>query len=300
MYRIVVTLLTISLIFFACKEVPVYINLDDSVSEDTSYVANIETAQDKKYLIEELSGAQCVNCPQGIAKLNEMNASGEFAGKLIIASIHVGTFTEPIPGKSKQNFVVSGAEQLLSVVLGSDPGKPCAAFERLEIKPNESLLLPRYTSWSSFMSNARDSSDTKSPLNIDIATFVGDVDNEYKIEVKVAYTQEMVGNQSLNIYLTEDKIIDAMLTPNGIKEDYEFNHTFRGFVTPPTGKIILPDITTKEAGRVYIYRVTVKKDPTHEQQKYWNPENMNVIAFVSSSAGGTKRVYQVAETHLIQ
>lgn len=299
MYRLLLVI-TLSLSLWACKEVPVNINFSETIADDTTYIAGVEMAQDKKYLIEELSGVQCVNCPTGIAMLNEMNASGTYAGKLVIVSIHSGAFTDPIPDKSKQNLAVPSAAQMVAVILGGEKEKPCAAFDRLAIKPNESLLLPRYTSWPSFMANTKDSSSSKAPINIDITSGKGDAADEFDIEVKIAYTQEMTGNHSLNIYLTQDKIIDYSLTPTGLQEDYEFNHTFRDFVTPPTGKSILNEYETKEAGRVYIYKTKVKIDNTQENQKYWVPENMNVIAFVSSSSNGTKRVYQAAETQLMQ
>lgn len=287
--------------FQSCEEVPVLIDLGgDSVSVDTTYVvSNIETPQAKKYLIEELSGVQCVNCPDGIVKLNEMNTSGPFAGKMTVVSIHVGTFAWFKEGHSKQDFVVQGSDQLLSF-LGGDPGKPCAAFDRININGNvqDQLLFSGYPQWSSFLTKASDSSSSTAPVNIHIETTELETDR-YRIKVRLHYTEAITNGQYLNIYLTESKIIDAMIYgSSNIDDAYEFNHVLRSYITPPTGKVILSDVTI-EPGRVYEYNTVLEIDRDDTQQSFWKPENMEVVAFVSSKDGGTKKVYQSTYEHLV-
>lgn len=288
--------------FYSCKEVPVLIAKDVPGQEDTTYVvSNIETPQDKKYLIEELSGVKCVNCPAGILKLNDMSTNGEFANKLTIVSIHVGTFTDVIKDKpgynSKQDFVVNGSSQLLEIVLGGEPGKPCASFDRLKISNQYNLLLPNYPQWSSYMSSARDSSTT-SPVNIHIETAEGKTQDEFDIKVKLHYTENLTAKQSLNIYLVENNMRDAMqYAGERIDTNYIFNHVLRKYITPPTGKRILSDVAV-EKGRVYELRTKLTIDRNDKAQSFWNPENMEVVVFVSSADENSKRVYQSQYVHL--
>ncbi len=288
---------------YSCKEVPVRIAEDIPGQEDTTYmVSNVETPQDKKYLIEELSGVQCVNCPAGIQKLTEMNTTGEFANKMTIVSIHVGTFawfikddTKP-QYNSKQDFVVPGSDQLLELVFGGDPGKPCASFDRLKISKQYNLLLPNYPQWSSYMSSARDSS-ASTPVNIHIETAEGATPDEFDITVRLHYTQALSARQALNIYLTESNIRDAMKYALKTDTNYIFNHVLRKYITPSNGRRILSDVAI-EPGRVYELRTKLTIDRNDKSQSFWNPENMEVVAFVSSADDNSKRVYQSQYVHL--
>lgn len=287
---------------YSCKEVPVLIAKDVPGQEDTTYVvSNVETPQDKKYLIEELSGVKCVNCPAGILKLNDISTNGEFANKLTIVSIHVGTFTDVIKDKpgynSKQDFVVNGSSQLLEIILGGDPGKPCASFDRLKISSQFNLLLPNYPQWSSFMSSARDSSNTTSPVNIHIETAEGKNPDEYDIKIKLHYTEALTAKQSLNIYLIENNIRDAMQYSAKIDTNYIFNHVLRKYITPPTGKPILSDVAIVP-GRVYELKTRLTIDRNDKAQAFWKPEDMEVVVFVSSGEERSKKVFQSQYVHL--
>lgn len=289
---------------YSCKEVPVLIAKDVPGQEDTTYVvSNVETPQDKKYLVEELSGVQCVNCPAGILKLKEMSTTGEFANKMTIVSIHVGTFAWFIDDKtkpeynSKQDFVVQGSDQLLEMVLGGDPGKPCASFDRLKISSQHNLLLPVYHQWPSFITSAKDSSATTSPVNIHIETAEGKNPDEYDIKIKLHYTEALTAKQSLNIYLIENNIRDAMKYASKIDTNYIFNHVLRKYITPPTGKRILSDVAI-EPGRVYELKTRLTIDRNDKAQAFWKPEDMEVVVFVSSAEERSKKVFQSQYVHL--
>ncbi len=286
------------IVLASCKEVPVLIDKGDLASEDTTYVTSqVPANQEKLFLVEELSGVQCVNCPAGMEKLHDIKGNGEFKDKLVIASIHVGTFAWFIDGKSTQDFVVTGSDQLLELILGGDPGKPCSAFDRLDFKANKKFLMTNPSLWPSFLKNAKDSAST-TPINVDVVSKFNETADAFDIEVTLTYTKEVAGNQSLNIYLVEDKIIDAMsYSSSNVDLEYEFNHVLRAYVTPPSGRSFLNDLAIKEKGRVYSYRVQYKIDKADPKQALWNPENMKVIAFVNQNDANTKRVYQVKEVN---
>jgi hypothetical protein len=284
---------------FSCKEQPVYIDKGDIVAEDTTYVStSLDAVQDKMFLVEELSGVKCVNCPSGMRKLVDISKNGDFKDRLVITSIHVGTYTEMISGSSIQNFVVKGSEQLLNIILEGEQGKPCASFDRMRLRSGSELLMINYNMWPSDLANAKAIQGDKAKVNVDVITETITEGSSYKIKVKLQYNEAIDEKQALNIYLMENDIIDAMLDNSGLIPDYEFDHVLRHYITPPTGKIILDGIS-KEKGRVYEYTAIINIDKEDPQQSYWKPENMTVVAFVAASDQTNKRVYQVKEVKLV-
>jgi len=291
--------------FGSCKEQPVSISQNEK-GKDTTYVTTPETPQSKKYMVEELSGVICVNCPEGSEMLHNFNASGAFKDKLVIASIHAGTLTKPISGKavnSQQDFRTDIGETILTNIFGGDPGKPCASFDRLPIgagtPPNN--IMGYKSDWEVMLEKARTTA-TSVPVNIAITSEYDSESDAYEIAVKVSYTQALEGRQALCLYLLENGIKDAQQYPEAPEyRETEFEHLFRTSLTSYNGLEILPDVSTKEAGRVLIQNFSLKIDHSDAKQALWKPENMELAAFVYKLGVPTdKRVYQAANAPLQQ
>ena len=289
--------------FVSCKEQPVSINKNERGS-DTTYVATPEDPQPKKYLVEELSGVKCVNCPEGSEMLHDFNATGAFQGKLVIASLHAGTLTSPITGKpvnSVQDFRTEIGETILTNIFGGDPGKPCASFDRLPIgagtAPNN--MMGYKSNWETMLGQAATTAST-TPVNIAITSEYNSETSSYDIAVKVSYIQAMEGRHALCLYVLENGITDAQQFPEAPEyREVEFEHLFRTSLTSYNGQEILPGQSTKEAGRVVIQNFTFKIDPSDAKQASWKPENMELAAFVYKlGVPADKRVYQAASVSL--
>lgn len=291
-----------ALMLFAasCKEHGVPIDLSEGgQSEDTTYVGTVEAPQSKRILIEELSGVTCVNCPQGAEKLEELDAANP--GLLSIVTIHTGVFTDPIEGKSKQNFQTADGRTLRELVWGEQGGKPTAAFDRLPIgNQTNKYFVDGYTEWATKINDAKNMHPA-TPINLSVTSSYDEIKGTYEIETTVKYTEAVSTQQALHLFLIESKIIDVQeLSASNYDPDYEFNHVFRRAITPAaTGKLFLTDMGIKEAGRVYVYRTSLKIDETDEAQKLWKPVNMKVVAFVANVGSDDKRVLQVQDTKLI-
>ena len=67
MKKILFSFSAIALLLSSCKEqIPGGLILNSLISADTTYVVSqIETPQEKKIVIEELTGVLCTNCPAG-------------------------------------------------------------------------------------------------------------------------------------------------------------------------------------------------------------------------------------------
>lgn len=292
-----------ALLLFAasCKENVVPIDVTDGPEDwDSTYVTTAETAESRRLLIEELSGVTCVNCPQGAETLEKLSAQNP--NQLSIITIHTGVFTEPIPGKSIQNFQTDEGIKLRTQVWNGQGNKPTAIFDRLFLgSGTNKYFIDSDLGWANAIIQDKAAHPT-TPLNLSVKSAYNEGKAQYDIEVAVKYTQAVTGKHALHIFLTESEIIDVQeLSPHVYDMNYEFNHVFRRAITPvSTGKQILPGLTTdaKEAGRVYIYRTSLKINPDDANQKFWKPENIKVIAFVTDMAAADKHVMHVQETNL--
>ncbi len=289
-------------VFFAsCKEQLVSMNTGLKGS-DTTYITAAETPQGKNILVEEMSGVTCVNCPDGIDQLNGYNASETYKDKLIIVGIHTGGYTTPIKKEgheSKYDFRTDEGAQIVGVLLGGDPPKPAAGFDRLPLGAGTPPvnILDNKSKWASMLSTAFETKTT--PVNISIVPKYIAEESAYDILVKVSYTEPVSEKLNLNVYLTENGIVDVQQFPSEYKNDYVHNHVFRTCLTSFNGQEILPALDTKEAGRVFEQHFILKIDPTNAKQKDWKPENMEVVAFVNKAGGvSDQRVLQTVVAHL--
>jgi hypothetical protein len=294
--KFIYTAALMAIVAASCKEQPIIIA--KGTAQDSTYLSTtIQPKQTKHILVDELSGVKCVNCPAGAEKLEELNA--QHKGILNIVTIHTGFLTSPIAGKSIQDFTTVDGSQIRLLVLGEEGSKPTAAFDRQKIgNDGNTYLVNVYTNWSNAVQQAIDAAPT-TPLNIKIKSGYNTEKNQYDIEVTVDYTEAVTAQQALSIYLTESKIIDVQeYAPGNYDMNFEFNHVFRKSITPPSGIVFLSDKEVKEAGRGYIYRTSFKIDPTDAKEKFWKPENMKVVAFVSAASNNDKHVYHVQEVDL--
>lgn len=290
----------IAAFLYSCEEVPVMYD-NTARGTDTTYIAPIESKQEKMYLVEEFSGVRCINCPAGTDMLNEINSSGEFKNKLIIASIHAGDLTAPLTKEghiSIQDFRTEAGLQILNGIFGGDPGKPCAGFDRLPLAISggmEGKILDFRGNWETMLLKAKETNGN-APANIHISSdYIGD--NTYKINIKIAYTEEIKGAHALTVYILENDIVDQQMFPSKY-DTYTFQHVFRTAITPWNGLVYLKDIETKEAGRVFEQTLYFVHNPSDAQQSFWKPENMEILAFIHSADADDKKVFQSAKKHL--
>lgn len=290
-----------SLFFASCKEQLVNINTEVK-GWDTTYVSSVPTPQEKKILVEEMSGITCVNCPDGIVQLNGYNSEGPFKDKLIIVGIHTGAYTTPITKgehKSKYDFRTEEGAMIVSGILGQPEGKPAAGFDRLPIgsNPAPSNILDSKSKWATMLAKAGEK--TATPVNINIESkYIADK-NYYDVGVKVTFTETVTQPLNLNVYVIENGIVDVQQYPTYYDPEYVHNHVFRTCLTPYNGQIILSDMATKEPGRVFEQHFVFKIKSDDAKQQYWKPENMEIVAFVSKAGNAAdKGVLHTTIAHL--
>lgn len=280
------------LLITSCKEQPIIIDTGGSYDNwDTTYMADVESAQAKFYLLEELTGVRCSNCPEGAEFLEELNAQNDH--KFIIVGLNTGALTLPIPGRSEQDFRTEDADQIRTLVFGGEGNKPSVSFDRLKLSNGQNpYFVEAAPNWGQAIAQMKANAST-TPINIALKSEMSE--ENYNVEVKVHFTQTVQVPLALNLFLVEDDIWDAFIEGN---EPIQYNHVFRKALTPAIGKMILNDKEQKEAGLTYVYRTSFQIDSEDAKQKLWNPEKMRVVAFVGKATTEDKQVYQASSASL--
>lgn len=287
----------------SCKEQPVILSYA-AEGVDSTYVGTAETPQTKTVLATELTGVTCPNCPEGAEMLETLNQQN--GGNLVVVSLHSGVLTTPInnsEAQSQYDFRTDDGDAILNQVLGGDPGiKPVVAFNRLPIgsdtNSNKYFIDSYSQNWGPKLGDAF-AQETPVKVNVTVSSSYNSSTGKYDIQAKVAYNQPVSGKQRLNLYLTQDSIVDVQQTsdPNHhYNENYVFMNVFRKAITGINGQPILDSLTTKEAGRVYIFNTSLALDPPAHQD--WVAKNMHVVAFVSQESANDIHVFQSAKTNL--
>lgn len=286
----------VALFAASCKEHGVSIDGNESLAEDTTYVSGtVEQAEVKNFLTEEMSGVRCGNCPEGAIILEELNESND--NRFRVVAIHQGSLTNPITErvpKSIQDFTTDDGKKILQLIFGEQGNKPCVSFDRWPIgNSTNKYLVDGAGNWPPKIAEMKSKRD-KTPVNLKVASKFNAEKGQYDITVTLHYTQAVTTDNKLFVYLTENNIKDAFVESDTM---ITYNHVFRKAVTAADGRLILNNVE-KGPGRVYIYRAAVKIDQTDAKQKFWVPENMKVVAFVSNGTVEDKSVLQVQETNL--
>ena len=271
----------------ACEEIGPAIDFTGKQVYDTSYTESPQAAVPRTVLVEEFTGVQCTNCPDAASLLKSYEAS--HPGRIIVAGIHAGSLTAPINDGivSRYDFRIPDGLTLMNSYFGELPPKPAAGFDRVPI--DGVIFDVNRSAWNEYMDNR---AAVPSPVKIEMES---DYDSEKKeafLRVKVSYTAKVEANQSLSVWILEDKIIDAQLFPAHKDQNYEHNHVLRQFLTPVMGASFLDAVATKMPGQVY------ERTFIYPVSDAWNTDNLRVIAFVHNNEPGDKAVAQVAEVHL--
>lgn len=277
--------LTILVLFSSCEEEPPFIDLTPAqkVLKDTTYVtANIPAQQDKVTLLEDISGVNCVNCPDAAVKADEIKS--RTGGKVIVATLIpekslLPEFTDPKDVFT--DLMQSDVNQLLNFI-GPPSGLPTGMINRGDFGNGITLAYPRWDG------HVNDEILETTSVNIELDKELSADKSELFIDVKVTFTANQTDSvQNLTIFLVENDITGVQKGRSGIMNNYVFQHVVRDYATNAVGD---PLAVKLEQGRVVEreYKLNLNAD--------WVVNNCEIIALVHSGAG--KYVYQSASIKL--
>ncbi len=278
-----ISALAIILFYSSCKEqTPPGLVLDNNgKAVDSSYTAAIETPQEKKIVMEELTGVTCVNCPEkGTDAIDALMAANP--NRIIPIAIHSGSFTEP-HNNSKYDFRVADGESIVTF-LGGEAGKPSSSIDRIADANNIFIRFP--SEWSSVVASQKNKT---TPLNLHMTSEYNEAQNIVEVIIKTAFTSNVTEDLNVSLYVVENDIKDVQSFETYIDTAYVFKHVFRKSITSVQGSPL--NFAPKNTGTVLQKRISF--EPLITGTNKWNLDKCHLVGIVSKAS--TKEVVHAEE-----
>ncbi len=283
-YLFIVVLLGLFGMTSCDEKVPAGLTLKDPVkSEDSVYQATVETPQQKKALIEEVTGVGCTNCPDGARQLKSIIQQNN--NDAILIAIHGTGFADPYL-ESKHDFRTEDGTAIINSL--GQPGLPAAAIDR--IPDNQNRFFRSKSNWSSLIADRVN--NVKTPVNLHLESTYSTDANNVELLTRVAFTSDYPDGLNLTVYVVENGIKDYQLD-NGVKiPDYKHDHVFRDAITSTGGTRL--DFGDHTAGTVLQKRFNF--EPTITGDEPWNLDNCFIVVYLSDAT--TKEILHAEEVKL--
>ena len=276
MKKLSIVLVFFAVVMFGCEEIvpPIDLNI---------------TYTGRRVIVEEFTGVQCVNCPKGSKKLEELSdLHGEF---VIPVSIHAGSFSDPY-NESLYDFTTNEGNNIEASLLGPVQGFPAATVNR-RLYDDETEIPIVLNKWAGYILQEL-LEIPKLEINIDNSYDAGT--RQLDVEIELDFAIEVSESVGISIMVLEDDIEDYQLTedkdlfpPNGKNPNYKHKHVLRAMLTDYTGDPISSTQTKAGSRPTFTYTFTIPVD--------WNADKCKIVAFVSGK-GANLGVLQANVEHV--
>lgn len=257
------------LLLIAC--VAVGLSACDNVDEGDRYIELEHIDAKRAVLLEEFTGQDCTNCPEGhriVAQLKE-----QYGDAFIPVSIHASQLSWSEAEYGEYGLGIPEGEEYFKSY--SSPALPSGVVDR------SGGVLNR-TDWAA---RIRSELEKEAPAAIEIAPVYDETTKKITIDLTIKPTQTI--NCKLTVWILESGIVNYQYDNGQHINDYTHNHVLRAVVSDTWG-----DVTSLTSGlfseKTYTYDI-VANGKTH-----WNPANLSIVAFLSTDNG----VLQAAEAHV--
>ena len=272
----IIPFILLVLAFGACQEVAP--DIDPPSVNNTMQPTDTTAEVVRRVLVEEFTGVQCVNCPQG-AQLIE-NLINTHGNRLVTVSIHAGFFADPLP-QSSFDLSTDAGEQL-DALIGPVEAYPSAAINRNSFGTGGKIHFS--PSWAGFVAQEL---ELPPQLDVQINNTFNENNGELTTNIRLFFLETLSDDLSLTVMLTENNIVDAQLGTSGLIEEYTHKHVLRNVLTNIAGN---PIMAQASGG-------SVEDNFTFNIPSEWNVNNCSIVAFVHRSAPDLD-VLQVSEKKL--
>ncbi|MBK7357912.1 MAG: Omp28-related outer membrane protein [Saprospiraceae bacterium] len=275
MKKILFILISIS-VLLSCSdwEVEIPLNNNTTPPEKTKRVV----------LIEEFTGASCVNCPKGIAQTTAIRNA--YPDNVVVVAVHSNFLGAPATA-GQVNLRTPDA-QAIEAFLGSWFSKPEAAFNRKYDDANQTYRYGSPDSWRGIVEEEL----KKDPMvELIIDKSFNETTRELKVTLKVKGLVAISKPLHIHCGITESEIIADQLDNTGKLIDFVHNHALRKMLSPIPGDKIADGIAVNQALEQE-YNFTLPIDNI-----LWKPEHCEIFAYVSLDET-EKYILQAAEVKL--
>jgi Outer membrane protein Omp28 len=250
---------------------------------DTTYVlanADVPAAELKRVFIEEFTGVECTNCPNGAAIIKGLQNANP--GRVVVTKMHSNFLANPVEANDPD--LRDADADAIDIAFGTNGLKPNAIIDRTknQADPNLVQYYANKNTWSNVVA-----AQLAKPTNINLtaAGTLNTAKDTVALNTKFTFTSAVTDTLAYSVYLIEDKIVatqDSFTTTTFPIKDYEHEEVMRKAVTPPVTGLTLPIfIGGFEKGRV-IERNLEFAVPS----KVLNKQNLRVVVFVHKQNKG--------------
>lgn len=241
-----------------------------------------EGAAHQRVLLEDFTGHDCGNCPDGHAAAADILENNE--DDVAVIAIHAGSLAQPLLPDYPNDWTTEEGEYYLLTQVGQDI-MPKGRINRL---PGASTIYS-YPAWANKVNEALTSTPE---VNLQLQTEYRAINNHWNVHVFSEWFQNLTGDYRLVVLLTESGIVAPQLwygqTPEYIPE-YIHKHMLRASGSGATGLVVA---TNPQAGNQFTNSYTFNWNPA------WNADSCEVVAFLTEGDNG--RVLNVAKAKLVQ
>lgn len=242
-----------------------------------------ETPQNRKVVLEEFTGVNCGNCPDGHHRANALRDA--HPGEVFLINIHQGSYAYPAEIDLRTNYGDALASQ------AGINSYPNATINRHSF--NGSIAVADRTAWTSLSEGLL---STEAYANIAAKATVDWQTREMQVTVQVYYTGNSPASTNyLNVALLQDYIYGPQAGMNANMEQVDGNqyvhmHALRDLITGQWGE----EITTTTQGsfveKTYTYTI-----PEAVREVPVEMGNISVVAFL---AEGRTEIITACEANL--
>ncbi len=228
-----------------------------------------ETPQNRKVVLEEFTGVNCGNCPDGHRRANALRDA--HPGEVFLINIHQGSYAYPAEIDLRTNYGDALASQ------AGINSYPNATINRHSF--NGSIAVADRTAWTSLSEGLL---STEAYANIAAKATVDWQTREMQVTVQVYYTGNSPASTNyLNVALLQDYIYGPQAGMNANMEQVDGNqyvhmHALRDLITGQWGE----EITTTTQGsfveKTYTYTI-----PEAVREVPVEMGNISVVAFLA-------------------
>ena len=233
----------------------------------------------RKILLEEYTGHNCSNCPDGHQKLEELHAI--YGDTLIAIGLHTGVYARPTTS-SPHDFRTPAGDELVN-----DYGIsawPTAIINRKH-NANGGLAV------STWQNTLQDVDRSHVYAAIQMINQFNVSDSSLKINVKVSMLDDYDNPVRLSLFLVEDGIVSRQLNGTEYIDDYVHNHVLRLAINGTYGDQLTSNgILEKGLAYTYGFKTSLKYrdlNPDASNDIHFvqpNPDNCYVVAILFDKA----------------
>lgn len=247
----------------------------DNIDENDRYIPVERPEISRVVLIQEFTGMNCVNCPNGAAVLH--NLQEQFPGSVIVVGMHPenNPNTMPLAGLNLTSPLATAYYEYFQ-----PNAFPAAMVNGGELMYNTDL-------WTTSVIEA-----LKIPAAVDlhITTTYDSESRELKADFETVFNQMYSGDLSVLLWVMENDIHGLQMSLGGkVIVDYSHNHVLRGSLNGTWGEQI---------GQNFVTEQKITGSGSIILNEKWVPENCEVVALVFQT--GSKTVEQAAVTSVVE